>query len=342
MNRLDNPTATPAQAGAALAARSADLAPAPAVSPARGLVRAVLRVHQSALWFWGLLVGLVAAGLLWAAGPGYDAVWTAYVKSGCAEAEYCTIGDAYTRYDLAVSLGSTALVIAPVLIGAWAGASLIARELESGTARLAWTQSVSPARWLAAKLAVPAAVIVSGTVLLTLLNRLVWWREERLRHALGTRDWFAFSTFLGNGTLATALALFALALGVVAGLLLRRSLPALAVALVGMAVVMGTLRTMRHHLWPVETLVSQSADRGWTGELVDRGLVTTSGERISDAACEEITCGRTDVATHYADFHPSSHFWPLHLVQTALLLTLTATLVWAAFRVLRHRAGRAV
>ncbi|MDT0570938.1 ABC transporter permease [Streptomyces sp. DSM 3412] len=343
MNRLDDPTAAPAaKAGAPSTTRTTHPAAAPTPPPARGLIRAVLRLHQSALWFWGLLVGLVAAGLLWAAGPGYDAVWAVYVKSGCAEADYCTIGDAYTRYDLAVTLGSTVLTLAPALIGAWAGGALIARELESGTARLAWTQSVSPARWLATKLTVPAAVIVSGTVLLTLLNRLVWEREERLRHELGTRDWFAYSTFLGNGTLATAHALLALALGALAGLLLRRSLPALAAGVAGVAAVMVTLRTVRHQLWPVETLVSKTPDRGWTGELIDRGLVTTSGERVSDAACEEITCGRTDVAAHYADFHPSSHFWPLQLVESAIVLTLAAVLVWAAFHLLRRRTGGTV
>ncbi|MFM9585352.1 MULTISPECIES: ABC transporter permease [Streptomyces] len=324
------------------AARSGDPAAAPALTPGRGLIRATFRVHQSALWFWGLLVGLVSAGLLWAAGPGLDAAWAEYVRRGCEPIDYCPTGPAYSRYGLVVNLGSAILTIAPALIGAWAGGSLIGRELESGTAKLAWTQSVTPARWLATTLVVPAAVIVSGTVLLTLLNRLVWWREERLRHALGTRDWFAYSTFLGHGTVATAHALLALALGAVAGLLLRRSLPALAAAVMGVAVVMGTLRNVRHHLWPVETLVSPSADRGWTGELVDRGLVTTSGERVPDMGCEEITCGRTDIAAQYADFHPSSHFWPLQLVETAIVLTAAALLVLAAFVLLRRRTGGTV
>ena len=316
--------------------------PSPSPSPTRGLIRATLSVHRSALWFWGLLVVLVAAGLLWAAGPGYDAAWAAYVKSGCAEADYCTLGAAYTRYDTAVSLGSRVLTLAPLLIGAWAGGSLIGRELESGTAKLAWTQSVTPARWLATTLAVPAAVIVSGTVLLTLLNRLVWWREERLRHALGTRDWFESATFAGHGTVATAYALLGLAVGVLAGLLLRRALPALAVGLAGTGVLAGSLQWNRHLLWPTETLVSRTADRDWTGELVDRGFVTSTGERVSDIACTDDSCGRTDAVGFFADFHPSSHFWPLHLVGTAIALTATALLFWAAFRLLRRRTGGTV
>ncbi|MGW0842205.1 ABC transporter permease [Streptomyces sp. NPDC002787] len=313
--------------------------PAPALTPARGLIRAVLRLHQSALWFWGLFVGLAAGGLLWAAGPGVGAAWAEYRAGDCAQADYCEVGPAYNLYDLAVTFGTVVLAVAPVLIGAWAGGALIARELESGTARLAWTQSVTPTRWLAAKLAVPAALIASGTVLLTLLHRLLWWSDEELRHALGNRDWFQSETFAANGTVATAYALFGLAFGAVAGLLLRRSLPALAAGLLGTAALAVTLQSNRHRLWPTETLVSKTADRDWTGELVDRGFITSTGERVSDVACTDDSCGRTDAVTFYADFHPSSHFWPLQLVETGIVLAATALLVLAVFRVLRRRAG---
>nr|WP_319057956.1 ABC transporter permease [Streptomyces europaeiscabiei]MDX2774652.1 ABC transporter permease [Streptomyces europaeiscabiei] len=316
--------------------------PAPAMTPTRGLIRATLRVHQSALWFWGLLVVLAAGGLLWAAGPGVDAAWAEYVKSGCKEVDYCEVGPAYSRFDLTVGLASAALAVAPILIGAWAGGALIARELESGTARLAWTQSASPARWLAAKLAVPAALIASGTTLLTLLHRLVWWSDEELRHALGTRDWFESETFTANGTVATAYALLGLAVGAVAGLLLRRTLPGLAVGLVGTGVLMGTLVSNRHRLWPTETLVSKTAEPAWTGEMVDRGFITSTGERVSDVACTDDTCGRTDAVAFYTDFHPSSHFWPLQLVETGIVLAVTALLGLAAFRLLRRRTGGAV
>ncbi|MDG5807182.1 ABC transporter permease [Streptomyces ossamyceticus] len=309
--------------------------------PARALARAVLRPHQSALWFWGLLVALIGGGLLWAAGPGFDAAWDAYLKSGCRETDYCEMGTAYHRYNLVVNLGSAVLTVAPALIGAWAGASLIGRELESGTARLAWTQSVTPARWLAAKLAVPAALIVSGTVLLTLLNRLVWWREEPLRDAVVSRDWYAVTTFTGNGTLATAYALLALAVGVVAGLLLGRSLPALAVGFAGTAALMGVLQGNRHHLWPVAEVRAAGSEPLWTGMLVDRGIITASGDRISNTLCEDVDCGRSDVVGYWAQSHPSSHFWPLQLVETGIVVAVTALLVLAAFHLLRRRTGGA-
>ncbi|MGW1669629.1 ABC transporter permease [Streptomyces sp. NPDC002324] len=316
--------------------------PSPAMTPVRGLVRATFRVHRSALWFWGLLVILVGGGLLWAAGPGIDAAWTEYVRRGCTPTGLCVTGPAYSRYGTPVNLGSTVLTVAPALIGAWAGGALIARELESGTAHLAWTQSVTPARWLAAKLALPAAVIVSGTGLLTLLNRLVWSREERLRQALGARDWWEFSTFTGHGTVATAYALLGLAVGVLAGLLIRRSLPALGVGLAGTAALAAVLQSNRHLLWPTASHVSTSPNRNWTGELVDRGFVTSTGERVSDLTCEGTSCDQDGAVAFYADYHPSSHFWPLQLVETGIILAVTTVLVWAAFRLLRRRTGGAV
>jgi len=54
---------------------------------------------------------------------------------------------------LEAALGLVVLVV-PALIGVFWGAPLIARELETGTFRLAWTQSVTRTRWLAVKLGV--------------------------------------------------------------------------------------------------------------------------------------------------------------------------------------------
>jgi len=44
------------------------------------------------------------------------------------------------------------ILVVPALLGIFWGAPLVANELETGTYRLAWTQSVTRKRWLAAKL----------------------------------------------------------------------------------------------------------------------------------------------------------------------------------------------
>jgi hypothetical protein len=310
--------------------------------PARALARAVLRPHQSALWFWGLLVALGGGGLLWAAGPGYDAVWDAYLTSNCREADYCDMGPAYQHYDLVVGLAPAALTVAPLLIGAWAGASLIGRELESGTAKLAWTQSVTPARWLAAKLALPAAVLSAGTLLLVQLHRMMWQAHTDQWGTRGVWQWHESSIFIANGPAALAHVLLGLAVGVLVGLLTRRSLSSLGYGFFALGGLLYALELARPYLWPARTATTPATEGhpAYIGMTVDEGGITPTGDRVPNPCLTSENCvlGR-DVVTHYRDYHPASHFWPLQLVETGIVVAVTALLVPAAFHLLRRRTG---
>ncbi|MDW4909733.1 cbb3-type cytochrome c oxidase subunit 3, partial [Streptomyces sp. ADMS] len=122
-----------------------------------GLTWTLLRVHRSALWFWLLYVAVAAGVILWTYGPGGTAAMEELARSGCRDGGTpdpgCdALGPHGARWDTGIALGSALVFLAPPLIAAWAGGSLTGREMENGTAQLAWTQSVSPARWLAAKL----------------------------------------------------------------------------------------------------------------------------------------------------------------------------------------------
>ena len=70
------------------------------------------------------------------------------------------------------SLEAAGLAV-PGLIGMFWGAPLVAREFETGTFRLAWTQGVTRTRWLAAKLAVAGAAAIAAGELFTLMVN--WW-----------------------------------------------------------------------------------------------------------------------------------------------------------------------
>ena len=127
---------------------------------------------------------------------------------------------------------ATALVlIVPVLIGMFWGAPLIARELETGTFRLAWTQSVSRMRWLLVKLGLVglASAVVAG-----LLGLMVTWWYSPIDKVNQNR--FGTAAFGLHGFVPAGYALFAFALGATTGLLFRRTLPAMAVTLVGFVV----------------------------------------------------------------------------------------------------------
>ncbi|MEV5339036.1 ABC transporter permease [Streptomyces sp. NPDC052676] len=313
----------------------------------RGLTWLVLRLHRSALWFWTMLLAVSAGALLWAYGPGADAAREEFRRMDCGPTGTPSLscdyaGPAYQNYDLALALGAGLLTVAPLLVAAWAGGALTGRELEHGTARLAWVQSVSPARWLTAKLAVPAVVLTTGALALTALHRLVWASDGELRD--GWREWHDPTPYVANGPLLIAYLLLGLAVGVLAGLLLGRALPALAVAALTQTALLTALTAARPHLWPAETLVDKEQYPDWIGMVVGDGALTADGARIDDPICvDDARClAEHEVVGFYRDYHPSGHFWPLQLMETGIVLAVAALAVLAAFRLLRRRTGAAV
>jgi hypothetical protein len=346
-------------------------APPPARAP-RGLLWTTYRLHRWALWVWIAYVALGAGLLLWAWGPAVNEMRSAVaacdigarVAPPCATDTYMT---ASTYLDFMV-WGLAPVFLAPVLIGGWAAAALTGREMETGTAQLAWTQSVTPARWLTAKLALPAVVVTAGVALLLALYRLAHFEGAGPFRAIrgDSLPWWQESVFTGTGVVMVPRVLCAVAVGVLLGLLLRRTLASLGTGLVlmgagAMAAVLG-----RHRLWPTEIAYGSDtsspmphADLGSDSLRVADGVVTTSGDLVEgtggaadwdcfDAARRQggfdtdgyFACirkeGYTDV---WATYHPKSHFWPLQFVESGIWLAVAALAVFLSYRALRERAA---
>ncbi|HEX4832041.1 MAG TPA: ABC transporter permease [Trebonia sp.] len=123
----------------------------------------------------------------------------------------------------------TVLLALPALLGAFWGAPLVARELETGTFRLAWTQSVTRQRWLAVKLALTGVAAMALTGLLSLI--VTWWSSPLDRVNLSR---LSPGMFGERGLAPVGYTAFAFALGVAAGALIRRTVPAMAVTLAGL------------------------------------------------------------------------------------------------------------
>jgi hypothetical protein len=138
------------------------------------------------------------------------------------------VGIQLSKLDQLLELIGTALVVVPALIGVFWGAPLIAREFENGTHRLVWTQSVTRTRWLAAKLGVVGLASVVVTGLLSLL--VTWWQSPIDRAHMGR---FGSGLFGERNITPLGYAAFGFVLGVVFGLLIRRTLPAMAATIVG-------------------------------------------------------------------------------------------------------------
>ena len=144
--------------------------------------------------------------------------------AACQPTGDCTTAmRAFALNDSAIRAALTTLVVrVPVLVGAFWGAPLIAREIEAGTFPLVWTQSVTRTRWLVVKLAVVGlgSVLVAG-----LLSLIVTWWARPLDLAAASR----YDSFDSRALVPMGYAAFAFALGVAAGMLMRRTVPAIAV-----------------------------------------------------------------------------------------------------------------
>lgn len=164
-------------------------------------------------------------------------------------------------------------LVAPALFGIFWGAPLIAREIETGTYRVAWTQSVTRSRWLLTKLAVGAlaTAVAAGALTLTI----TWW--YRANDAVGTDQ---YSVFERRDIAPIAYALFAFAAGALIGALVRRTVPAMAGTLVVyvLARVAATV-WIRPHLLSPRRLTTSLLDTGGFGFISRNGGPLTIAAR---------------------------------------------------------------
>lgn len=159
-------------------------------------------------------------------------------------------------------LGTAAAYAVPALVGVFWGAPMVARELEAGTHRLVWNQSITRTRWLASKLAITAlGAAAAGSIGLVL----TWWcrpLDEAVGQGLTDRGPMGVprlwpELFGSRGVVPIGMAVLALAIGVTAGLLVRRSVAAMAVTLatvVGVQIVVPVF--LQQHLLSPETLTT--------------------------------------------------------------------------------------
>jgi hypothetical protein len=146
------------------------------------------------------------------------------------------------------------LYLLPAVVGVFWGVPLITRELESGTHSLVWNQTVTRKRWLATKLGVGALAAMVAAGLLSLA--VTWWASPIDALSMQSTDRgmlnrMAPVVFAARGVVPIGYAAFAFVLGVAVGIVLRRTVAAMAVTLVvfvGVLVAMPYL--VRPHLLP--------------------------------------------------------------------------------------------
>lgn len=261
----------------------------------------------------------------------------------CAQA----IGSFNSQFD---SLNSFIawLTLVPGLIGVLLAAPLIL-ELEHGTHRLAWTQSVSRARWLAGKIGLAVAVAVAAALAFTLL--VTWWRAPIVRLE-GRLDQ---SVFDSEGTVVFGYTLFALGLAAAVGVLWRRATASIVVAFVGYFSVRVFVDTwLRQRLlsprttnWPMMNRDPATLQHAWilhehpsdrAGHLV-RIPFNLCGSPPPGPGGGKPEIGNCLASHGYfmrAVYQPASSFWALQGIETALFggaaVLLLAFAAWWTYR----------
>jgi ABC-type transport system involved in multi-copper enzyme maturation permease subunit len=271
---------------------------------------------------------------------------------------------------------TAALVAVPLLAGMFWAAPLVSREYEAGTHRLAWTQSVSPLRWITTKIMLIFAVLTAAALALGLLAT---WTLDPLTAAFGGR--YNSTWYDTQGLVPAACMTFSLAVGVAASALIRRTIPAMAVTLLVYAAARIPIHGIRWHFAPLSThtltvplstLVHNPT--GAPRDLATASLPASAWLRnitITDPHdhplntnvanfsvlrdyCPNLQAdpARTGVLNPSAcaarlaglnlhekiTYQPASHFWLIQTVESLIFIGLAALLVTAAIlAVTRHR-----
>lgn len=218
-----------------------------------------------------------------------------------------------------------ALLIIPGLIGVIIGAPLLGRELEQGTWRMAWSQTVSRTRWLVTKL----ALVTGGLTIFGASMTLVFaWYRSPMDQLTGR---FTYAAFDFEGLALTAYLLCAFAFAVLAGLITRGSIGAMVAAFVPWLVIRAVIDLMlrQHYAHPLtEHLPANTSvtfgpnTTSMTGHLGD--WVLSAGQHPRYV---------------WVTYQPASRFWNFQMIEAGIYLTLAAAALATAIWLLHRRAA---
>jgi ABC-type transport system involved in multi-copper enzyme maturation permease subunit len=241
------------------------------------------------------------------------------------------------------------LVALPLLAGLFFGAPLLAREAESGTLQLAWTQSVSRRRWMSVKLLMLFAAITAAAAIVS-ASISAWMSMYNRMSAAGysSINRMAPPAFDLTGIAPFAAMMFAFAIGVAAGVLIGRTVPAMAVTVGGYLGAVLPLESLRYTAFLTPRTVTGAY--GATSPVqpgaysIQTSYANAAGHNVPFdtllQACGHSLGGnqiRMKVSCLAAKgfhlsqiFQPATRYWPLQAVCATILLCAAAVLLGIA------------
>jgi hypothetical protein len=318
------------------------------------------------------------AAVLMVTGPHLASLYNASRITGCrggscvnAASGFLSRVDATSPYTLMYTLGIGLILAAPVITGIFWGAPLIARELETGTCRLAWTQGITRTRWLVVKLALTGLAAMAVTEALSLMY--TWWADPIAR-AIGHGGTISSIQFTGpfglvafatHGIAPLGYAAFAFTLGTATGALIRRTVPAMAVTLAIFAAVQVAVPLwVRPHLLPpdqtvvsgpsffqaasmsVGTLTATTVPGQPEAWILSSGPINAAGQPVTTAPAACLgpppatgkgapanlgACMASRGIREAITYQPLSRYWPFQRIETGIFLALALALAGCCF-----------
>jgi ABC-2 family transporter protein len=315
--------------------------------PWRRMTWVTWRQHRAGLTGVAVLLGALAV-YLWLSGLQMHHVYA----TACHSAGSLNCAITFTgRYGITAIIVSIFLQVVPALIGAFTGAPVLARELETGTFRYTWTQGIGRRRWTLGKLVLLAVVVTAAAAAVGVLFS---WYDQPFAAAgyaipLSTRVFDLGEVAFPAWTLA------AFAIGALAGMLIRRVVPAIAATLAvyaGLAAATA-LYLRQHYLTPLLTsklnlpnsawIVSQWYTKGGRFAFPARGSQIVNAvqhfcpPRIQ-VSLSPAQCLARHGYTWWASYQPGSRFWPFQWIEGGWLLALSVLLIAATVWLVRRRA----
>ncbi|MBF9067042.1 ABC transporter permease subunit [Streptacidiphilus sp. NEAU-YB345] len=283
----------------------------------------------------------------------------------CAAGSCAGVMSEFTsQYNLQVDVLGGVLIAVPAVVAMFWGVPLITRELESGTHRLVWNQTVTRGRWLAVKLGFVGLATVAFTGGYSLL---LTWAAGPIDAV--NDDRFSPLVFDARNIVPLAYGVFAFVLGTTFGLFIRRTVPAMAAALVAFVLVQGLIPTVvrPNYVTPVSrtvaltrTEVSQLSFFGAYGAVggvsVPGGPWIVSTSDVLDSSGKDVghtawwsycvntvspaqlpDCIAKEDAHVSVTLQPASRYWPFQWYESALFTALAAILAGLCFWRIRRR-----
>jgi len=332
--------------------------------------RASAIVAAAVVIVFGIALATTASGLSGL----YDSSGLPSCGASCTAAttDFLAAMKADAVYPVLYFIGLGLLLLTPALIGAFWGAPMITREVEGRTLRFVWHQSVTPTRWALMKITMLglASMAFAGLVSLALS----WWAAPidaaggfpvgGGTQGVGTRgigtqiSRFQKMVFDARGVVPLGYAALGIVMGVVLGVLIRRTVPAMAATLVVVAAVQFVVPTwVRPNLVAPATITGpvltapdlRSAQFGSEGQvtvpvdirgawIVTDRTVTPDGRAFSllqTSQCLNLGIAQTDdcLATlslrQVVTYQPADRFWEFQGIETAMLLGASVVLAAA-------------